>query len=417
VKPQIVCHYDVEEVGAPRQAVLEGLSTLFSELFGYDQSLPATEEQIPPTANRAQSLAHVVATAILRAARPGQATTPANEISIETRIAECIRQNVPIAAQILWSPKKHWITGPDSNIDLAELAALNTLLRVHANVRAIYRPGLAFTIDLEDIEFEFMEGADPDLMQSRYEYIAGLQKVIRIFALDDVFLTNKISDRAKDKQELRSWMAQMEENYHVLKDYWYESEKKGIDGFEAYESFRTLKRLGWDGAIPQEMRDHYLQRLSFRGVPEEAKVDMILRNLAGILLHYQKNLLNTRSSIQPIKFSFIPSAPGAPSKLNSARIDLRFVSRRLCSLVGSAAPWSTKGLFRERHGKITLTFRSLHTLMEPGTKLAAGHLTMSRESESLKLRADFLIQEKTGGHDRDASLETGNLRLAEDNTN
>ena len=146
-------------------------------------------------------------------------------------------------------------------------------------------------------------------MQSRYNYIDGLQKVIRIFGLDDVFLIHKISDKAKDKHELRGWMAQMEENYHVLKDYWYESEMKGIDGFETYESFAVLKRLGWDGAIPREMRDHDLGRLSFRGVPEEAKVDMILRNLAGILLHHQKNLLNTRSPIQPIKFSFIPSAP------------------------------------------------------------------------------------------------------------
>lgn len=417
MKPPIVCHYDVEEVGAPRQAVLENLSTLFSELFAYDQSRPATERPIPPAESKAESLAHVVATAILQAARPGQATTRPNEIAIESRIAECIRQNVPIAAQILWSPKKHWVTGPDSNIDLAELAALNTLLRIHANVRGIYRPGLAFTIDLEDIEFEFMEGASADLMQSRYNYIAGLQEVIRIFGLDDVFLTNKISDKAKDKQELCSWMAQMEENYNVLKNYWYESEKKGIDGFETYESFLALKRLGWDGAIPQEMRDHYLGRLSFRGVAEEAKVDMILRNLAGILLHYQKSLLNTPGPVQPIKFSFIPSAPGAPSKLNSARIDLRFVSRRLCSLVGSAAPWSTRGLFRDRHGKITLTFSSLHTPMEPGTKLAAGHLTMSRESESLKLRADFLIQEKAVRYDADALLETGDLRLAKDHTN
>ena len=263
VKPQIVCHYDVEEVGAPRQAVLEGLSTLFPELFGYDQCLTATERHIPRTANSTESLAHVVAKAILQTARPGQATTRPHEISIERRIAECIRQNIPIAAQILWSPKKHWITGPDSNIDLGELTALNTLLKVHANVRGIYPPGLAFTIDLEDIEFEFMEGADPDLVQSRYNYIDGLQKVIRIFGLDDVFRTNKMSDKAKDQQELRGWMAQMEENYHVLKDYWYESEMKGIDGFETYESFAVLKRLGWDGAIPREMRDHYLGRLSF----------------------------------------------------------------------------------------------------------------------------------------------------------
>ena len=70
VKLQIVCHYDVEEVGAPRQAVPEGLITLFPELFGHDQWVTATERHIPPTANSTDSLAHLVATAILQAARP-----------------------------------------------------------------------------------------------------------------------------------------------------------------------------------------------------------------------------------------------------------------------------------------------------------------------------------------------------------
>src|SRR5262249_33668561 len=191
---------------------------MFAPLFQYHDSPPATDPRIPLTAAGVESLAQIAAKAMLEAAQPRSfpAMTELNSTSIATRIAECVRRNVPIAAQILWSPKKHWITGPDSYIDLAELAALNTLLRVHTTVRNIYRPGLTFTIDLEDIEFEFMEGAEPELVWARTEYIGGLRKAIRVFGLDDCFLANRISGKAKDKHELQSWMAQMELNYRAL---------------------------------------------------------------------------------------------------------------------------------------------------------------------------------------------------------
>ena len=395
VHPTVRCYY-IEDIGSARQAVRDSVDNLFPTLLRYDQLWPATDRRIPSTATGVECLARTAVQAILRAAHPRSVPriTDLNRALVEDRVAQCIRRHVPISGQILWSPKKHWIVGADSKVDLAELTALNTLLTVHTAVRSIYHSGLTFTLHLEDLEFEFMEGSESELKESRNRYIAGLQGMIHVLGIQDIFTVVRISDKARDKQELRGWVSQMEENYRALKAYWYDSESKGIAGYEAYPSFRALRRLGWNGPIPEEMRNYYLRRLNFhQDRPKTEKVSMILRNLAGILLHYQKNLLGTASEVEPIKFSFVPPAPGAPAELIRGRIDLRFVSRNVCSLVGSAGPWSTKGYFRERHGRIMPTFKSWHSPTEPGSRLVDGHLTLSCQDQAVSVRADFLLED------------------------
>jgi hypothetical protein len=293
---------------------------------------------------------------------------------------------------MLWSPKKHWVLGADSDVDLAELTALNTLVTVHNSVRVIYRPGLAFTLHLEDLEFEFLEGVEFELKESRDRYIAGLRKMIQVLGLEDEITAVRISEKATDEEELHRWFSQMDENYRALEAYWYESETNGIAGHEAYPSFRALRRLGWLGSIPEEMRNHYLRRLTaVREQPQADKVRMILRNFAGILLHHQKNLLDTGSEVEPIKFSFIPPAPGAPAELTRGRMDLRFVARNICSRVGSAGPWSTKGYFRPRDGRIMPAFASWHGPVDPGSRFVHGHLTLTRHDQDVNVRADVLV--------------------------
>jgi hypothetical protein len=338
----------------------------------------------------------MVADAMLTAARPAAVpeALASNRSILEGRIAECMRRDIPISAQMLWSPKKHWVVGADSDVDIAELTALNTLANVHNDVRAIHCPGLTFTFHLEDVEFEFMEGLEPELKDARSRYINGLRGIVRALGLEDVFAFVRMSDRAADDEGERcAWLAQMEENYRALEGYWYESEKNGIAGCESYPSYQALRRLGWRGSIPEEMRNHYLRRLT--AVKERSraeKVSMILRNFAGILLHHQKNLLTTGSEVPPIKFSFIPPSPGAPAELLGGRIDLRFVSRSICSRVGAAGPWSTKGYFRQRGDQITPRFASWHEPVEPHSRLIAGYLRLGRRDREVAVRADVLVR-------------------------
>jgi hypothetical protein len=187
----------------------------------------------------------------------------------------------------------------------------------------------------------------------------------------------------------------MEENYAALDAYWYESERKGLAGYESYASYKALSRLGWRGHIPDEMRNHYLRRLSaLQDKPRSERVSMILRNFAGILLHYQKNLLTAPSVVEPVKFSFIPPAPGAPVELLRGRVDLRFVSRSVCSLVGAAGPWSTKGYFRQQHRQVMPMFSGWHSLQQSGLELVNGYLTLTRQDEAVDVRADLLVEDR-----------------------
>jgi hypothetical protein len=96
--------------------------------------------------------------------------------SIATRVLEFVRRGLPVEAQMLWSPKKHWTQGHDSAVDLAELMALQTLVTISSAVSQVYRPGTSFMIDIEDIEFEFMEGQNNEMVVARDLYISGMRR-------------------------------------------------------------------------------------------------------------------------------------------------------------------------------------------------------------------------------------------------
>ena len=395
VHPAVRCCY-AEDIGDAHEEIARSLDTYFAALLRHDRR-PSARAHRQLSECVVEDTARAVAEAILAAGRSRAVPTgdDLNRLVLEDRIARCVRRNIPISGEMLWSPKKHWVVGAASAVDLSEFAALNTLLAVHDAVAAIYPRGLAFTLHAEDLEFEFMEGLDDALTEARDRYIGGLRQTIRALQLDEVFTIVRISEKANGPEELRAWFSQMEENYRVLEAYWYESEARGIAGHEAYDSFKALRSIGWHGAIPEEMRAHYLRRLtSARDEPIEDRVGMILRNFAGILLHHQKHLLDTGSEVEPIKFSFIPPAPAAPAQLSSCRVDLRFVARSICSQVGSAGPWSTRGYFRRRHGKILPAFGSWHRQTEPGERFVEGRISVCGDGHSADVRADFLLEEQ-----------------------
>jgi len=317
----------------------------------------------------------------------------ANRCVLERRVAECIRRKVPLAAHMLWSPKKHWVTTAESAIDLAELAAIDTLHSVHNAVRAIYLPGMAFQLDVEDIEFDFIEGSAPDLVQARQCYVDGLRRLVQVLGVGNVFCVAKISDKAVDERELAGWHTQMAANYRALEAYWIESERTGIEHGHLLPSYAALCSLGWIGPIPAAMRDHYLNR--FGRVPargDATSVAMVIRNLAGILLHHQKGLASGRRGSESIKFSFVPPAAGAPAQLLTGRVDLRFVSRKLSSRVSAAGPWSTKGYLCGHNDRVVPAIAGWREARVSGARYVEGRLALVRGGDTAVLRADYLLE-------------------------
>ena len=119
---------------------------------------------------------------------------------------------------------------------------------------------------------------------------------------------------------------------------------------------------------------------------------MVLRNLAGILLHHQVGLFFGSGGITPLKFSFVRSADGAPVELLNGRVDLRFAPRRLCSRVSAAAPWATKGFVCGRGTEMRLEFRGWRELADARYRFAEGWLNIGRHGGSARVRADCMLK-------------------------
>lgn len=376
-----------EPIDAP--SVHRALAVYFGRVLGATAGSTdrADEAAAPPAEGSPSAVVDAMLTAA--GARPVTAASAANRAALARQVAGPLRRGGPIAAHMLWSPKKHWVVGADSAVDLAELAALDTLYGVHLAVARLHPPGVAFQLDVEDLEFEFMEGEEPDVVGARERYIGGLRRLLAVLGLDRVFSVALVSEKATSPEELRRWRTRLRENYRALETYWWESEAVGPERSCDLESYRALCRLGWRGPIPPEMRRHYLARL---GSPAHGdhrrRVAMVLRNLAGILLHRQEGLGNGRVGPESVKFSFIPPAAGAPQSLLDGRVDLRFVPRRICSRVGSAGPWSTKGHLRAEGEALVPAFLGWHEIAARRVRFATGRLVLRRDGLVAELRVD-----------------------------
>lgn len=352
---------------------------------------PLNLERIPDDpGDVADRLTHIISKFSRPPASDGTNAKPNG--GIRNRLLEFVQRGVPVEVQILWSPKKHWKLGPESAIDVAELAALQTLISIDSAVRAVYRAGMSFAIDFEDVEFQFMEGRSDEIINAQERYISCMKRLVETLGLDEIFALRRMSQRANTEEELSRWRAQMNENYRALEAYWYESEGCQVSSWETLASLREIRRLGWKGTIPLEMRSYYLNRLAKLNddASDAHKVDMVLRNLAGILLHHQVGLLCGSNGIGPLKFSFVRSADGAPTELSHGRVDLRFAPRRFCSRVSAAGPWATKGFVCGRGSKVRVSFRGWHELANSRSRFAEGWFSIAGRDGTARVRADFL---------------------------
>jgi hypothetical protein len=369
------------------------LHNAFRPVMTYDRQASDFPSRRSGNAGNTEQLAGTIIRRILTSApiRPTPKLTEPNRIIIENRITRAIHHEMPISAHMLWSPKKHWMRGPNSSVDLAELTALQTLLSVHCAVREVWGPALLFHLCVEDLEFEFMEGRTGELVEARQHYVSGLRRLIKALGLGKVFRISTTSEKARDEVQLNAWRTTMAANYRALKAYWHESEACEPALWQSLPSFHDLRRIGWKGMLPPEMRLHYLSRLN---MPEDGaaqdRVDMVLRNLAGILLHYQTGLLRGTDASEPIRFSFVPPAKGVPEELLLGRLDLRFVPRQVCSLVGAAAPWSTKGYVVKRDNQVKLQFRGWRDVVKDKSRFTRGLWSLAGIHGTADVRADIL---------------------------
>lgn len=380
------CRYASDALGEDDTRALQALiERAFAGVFAARRDMPAATPR-DGGATRAARIARSMLEA--PGTRPS-APQDANVAALASRIARCVDRGEPIVAEMLWSPKKHWVDGPQSAIDLAELMAIDTLAGFARAVRRGYAPGMAITLQMEDLEFAYMEGATPALAAARERYIDALRELARIAG--EGIRVRAVSDYAADETELARWRARIAENHRALAAYWADSERAGIARHDTLASYRALRALGWVGEIPAEMRRYYTLRLGHRAPADDAaRVDMVVRNLATVLLHHQIGLGAGQDGSDAIKLAFVPPAHGAHADLRNGRVNLRFASRRLSSRVNRAGPWSTKGFLRIRDGGWAFGLAGWRELDAAGARFAPGCFVIGRDRCEVTVRADRL---------------------------
>jgi len=270
-----------------------------------------------------------------------------------------VNKNIPIDTILSWGPKKFFSGINESFVDLSELLSLQTLLELNSKIQEKYLPGALFTIFIEDFEGKFIEG---EKLNSVFDnYITSFENLVKIVGLNNIIRIVRTDDLLKTNFDIKKINFKLDENYSKLKKYWQESDIKGIDGSENYESYKEINKIGWYEKIGNDTRDYYLNRLDRmlgNTKSHEEKVDMTVRLLACVLIHRQFGVFKVNDFMNPVKLSFLKIS-GGPKKIMNGRIDIRTIPANISKRHISA--WASKGCLKLKKNNYLPT---LHTWRE-----------------------------------------------------
>lgn len=285
-------------------------------------------------------------------------TTRLGRMPIEetrSKILEGIKKQVdfgyPIAISSAWGAIKT-ATTKRKGVDLAEYLTLKQYSAINRVVKKIYEPGVVFNIYLGDAYYEYLYGYDAGIT----EYCKGMKKLaenlkeINIVGLGELY-SDKITEIKK----------QCDDNYILLKEYWYESDDIDSSHHDSLASFSKLIEAKWVGKITPAMREFYLKRMS--GLyPQESIIfwtEKTLRFFAYGLMVSQNDLMgrkNTFTSTIDACLLRVPP-PDMPRNLYSNRIRMRVVPESISK--HSAPPWTVVGALCVEPGN-RVTFKLLN---------------------------------------------------------
>lgn len=321
--------------------------------------------------------------------RIGKKPSEDNMILLRERVCRFVERRLPIEARMVWGPKKHFALGDENAVDMSELLCLERLYNLHLQVQRLYSPGLHYNVFILDFEGEYVEGDDLEIKAAMNRYIETFEGLIEVLNLTGIVAPIRVNDVAKDETEKEQWRGQMREDFEKLRAYWYESEEKGIGGYEDYPSYQDLLKLRWKGCLPRETRDHYLKTVTrfLHEATEEEKVATVLKIFVASWLHHQFMILRTPHGLSPLNFSFVRPAPNIPKHLMKARVDLRAVSTNITK--ATIPPWTAKGFLTITDGQIKPAIKGWHDHMSSENRMVPGELILSGRCGSVRIRADF----------------------------
>lgn len=269
---------------------------------------------------------------------------PEQRMSLVNLIIPFIHHNYPIQMTTLWGSNKLYAAdetrrGPD----LADLFAIKRLVGIDESVRQVYPPGISFTVVRQDVGEYFINTHEPaaKIMAANEEYSLATDELVNVLddrgAIKFVDESQIMASRGIRKAQLFS---QALSNTAALRLYWDASNSLPNDERPKIPEYTALQKLGWSGILPNEAREHYLDRVDneYGDINHSKKVDQVCKYLGLALAASQVKLYNF-GDLKPIRTSFVPYPPGTPPAMGR----LEYKVKDSSTSNKTVAPWAGYG--------------------------------------------------------------------------
>ena len=277
--------------------------------------------------------------------RYGPVPSPESLVAMREVIRHYVGQSLPIPFVSPWGSEKPDGTG----VDVAELGAIKTLCCLNARVKAVYPPGVEFSLRVEDLcaPHLFFERMDEARREAKL-YTDGLIALVKVLGVNS-FITVSPDSLISD-----------EPTFNALADYILPAMEYHLKDINSPKPIAELKALGWDKPVAQETIDHYLAGYEklYPDRDMKFKIHVLARYFASSLARKKMGMTGVlpRWKGKYLDLYFGKTPPGLEPTRYLRRIHYRTLP---CSITTNhMAPWRAKGYLRIGDNKVTAALAS-----------------------------------------------------------
>jgi len=321
--------------------------------------------------------------------RFGPTKSPESLVVIRNVIRNAVADQQPIQILMPWGSMK---SDQTDHIDMAELLAISTLIKLSEAVKRVYKPGIYIRIRIEDYSgvqlFSYPKTLDMVTAGIINNYCNKLENLIEILGGNDVIEPIRESNMNKVNEFYLT--------VNNLKPYFVDYLSKTNDVIAEnplfnpidYDSYNELKAFGWNGIISSEQRQYYYNTYKklYNSDQEEA-IELLSLYLAQSLSRRILNMNGAGKWKEYIQLTFCAPVPGIPSGFDHNYIYYRTVP--ISQARTHICPWRAMGYLRIYRDKVCSKICSLAEYREK--ELIPSSFTLSNNDFSVEIDSSYIL--------------------------
>jgi hypothetical protein len=317
--------------------------------------------------------------------RYGPMPLPEQLVVIRDVIRKSIELNLPIPMLTGWGGRKPYTS---SSVDCAEVFAFNQILTLNRLVKQYYLPGIMVNLRVEDAGAYWLYRREEENRKAVETYVSDLQKLLRIIQNEQVINIKLESEMMDEDVYFATSLIYSELLTSVI------TKQMAFPGINIHSiaEYKELEERGWKGVIPDEQRNHYIERYKrlSPGLEESQYVKMLADYFGGSKARYDMN--GTGKPETPvgnhIQFTFVPPVPGAPVSMFSNAVYWRTVP--LSQGRTHIPAWRAKGYFKVKGNEALCKITSFNDCIVD--QLIPSTTVLKKNGESLEIATDYLLE-------------------------